>query len=156
MGLGTWPIGGEMWRDGKPVGYAGVDEREAEQAVLTALEAGVTFFDTSDAYGAGHAERLLGRVLGARRADVVIATKWGNTYDEERREVTGADASPRYVRTAVEASLRRLGADWIDVLQLHLADLPIEDALPLREVLDDLVREGTIRAYGWEIGRAQV
>jgi len=92
---------------------------------------------------------VLGAALKGRRDRVVIATKFGNTYDETTKELTGGDASPAYVRRACEASLRRLGTDWIDLYQLHLGDLPPEEAEAVAEALEGLCDEGLIRGYGW-------
>jgi len=150
LGLGCWAIGGPMHADGKAVGWGAVDDDESTRAIRRALDLGVTFFDTADVYGAGHSERILGAALGADRDRVVIATKFGNTFsDEGGAHGTGPDASPGYVRRACEASLRRLGTDRIDLLQLHIGDLPGEESDPIAAVLEELVAEGTIRAYGW-------
>jgi aryl-alcohol dehydrogenase-like predicted oxidoreductase len=119
------------------------------RAIHRALELGATFFDTADVYGAGHSERILGRALGDRRDDVVVATKFGNTFDQTTRAITGSDASPSYIRRACEASLRRLGTDRIDLYQLHLSDHDPDDAVEARDALEDLVAAGLIRAYGW-------
>ncbi|MEV5431016.1 aldo/keto reductase [Streptomyces sp. NPDC052701] len=150
LGFGCWAIGGE-WRstDGQPLGWGRVDDEESVRAVRRALDLGVTFFDTADTYGAGHSERVLGRALGRRRADVVVATKWGNVFDERTRTLTGGDDSVAYVRRALTASLRRLGTDYVDLYQFHLADADPERAAPLRDVCEELVREGLIRAYAW-------
>lgn len=134
---------------GQPDGWGEVDDAESIRAIRRAVELGVTFFDTADAYGTGHSERLLGQALGGHRNQVVIATKVGYTYDEDRRELTGADASPAYIKRACEASLRRLNTDYIDLYQLHVGDLSVAQALDVREVLEDLLDAGTIRAYGW-------
>ena len=146
-GLGCWPIGGVMIRDGQQVGYTGGDDAESLRAVATAVELGVTLFDTADAYGAGHSERLLGQAL-AGHPEVRVATKFGNTIDESTRELTGTDTSPEYVRSAVHASLRRLRRERIDLYQLHTPDVPPERAAELVEVLEDLVTEGLIAWYG--------
>ncbi|MFE1290723.1 aldo/keto reductase [Streptomyces sp. NPDC058751] len=150
LGFGCWAIGGE-WStaDGQPLGWGEVDDEESVRAVRRALDLGVTFFDTADAYGAGHSERVLARALGKRRADVVVATKWGNVVDEERRLLIGGDDSPAYARRALTASLRRLDTDWIDLYQLHLADADPERAAELRDTCEEFVREGLIRAYAW-------
>ncbi|MET9903312.1 aldo/keto reductase [Streptomyces sp. NPDC006446] len=160
LGFGCWAIGGE-WSapDGQPLGWGKVDDEESVRAVRRALDLGVTFFDTADAYGAGHSERVLARALGKRRADVVVATKWGNVIDEERRLLTGSDDSPAYARRALTASLRRLDTDWVDLYQLHLSDADPERAAELRGTCEDFVREGLIRAYAWSTddpGRAAV
>jgi aryl-alcohol dehydrogenase-like predicted oxidoreductase len=150
LGFGCWAIGGEMWdRDGLPLGWGRVDDEESVRAVRRAVDLGVTFFDTADAYGTGHSERVLGRALGKRRDDVVIATKWGNVLDEDTRTLTGTDDSPGFARRALTASLRRLGTDHIDLHQLHISDADPERAAELRDLCEEFVREGLIRAYGW-------
>lgn len=93
--------------------------------IRRAAELGVTLFDTSDAYGTGHSEEVLGRALAARWDDIVIATKWGNIIDPATRQLTGTDPSPAYLRRAVERSLQRLGTDHLNLYQLHLNDLPV-------------------------------
>src|SRR5919112_6779820 len=116
---------------------------DATSAVVdAALEAGITFFDTADTYGGTRSEAYLGRALGGRRGDVVLATKFGMKVDEQRR-----GARPEYVRRAVEDSLRRLGTDYIDLYQLHQPDptVPIADTLG---ALDELVRAGMVREIG--------
>jgi aryl-alcohol dehydrogenase-like predicted oxidoreductase len=126
-----------------------VDDSESIRALHKAFDMGITFFDTADAYGAGHSERVLGKAFEGRMNDVVIATKFGNTYDEEKRQITGEDASPEYIRKACEASLRRLGRDYIDLYLFHINGYPVEKAGPVRETLEALVAEGKIRSYGW-------
>jgi aryl-alcohol dehydrogenase-like predicted oxidoreductase len=150
LGFGCWAIGGE-WQtpDGQPLGWGKVDDDESVRAIRRALDLGVTFFDTADAYGTGHSERVLARALGKRRDDVVIATKWGNVFDEERRLATGSDDSPAHARRALTASLRRLDTDRIDLYQLHISDAEPERAAELRDTCEEFVREGLIRAYAW-------
>ncbi len=149
IGLGCWAIGGPFWYGGQPLGWGDVDDEESVRAIRRALELGVTFFDTADVYGAGHSERVLGRALADRRDDVVIATKFGNTFDERSREVTGFAAEPGAIRLACEASLRRLGTDRIDLYQFHLSDYDPESAPVVRDALEELVAAGSIRAYAW-------
>ncbi len=119
---------------------------EQTRAVLhKALDLGVTLLDTADSYGRrGGSESMLGQILGPRRKDVVLATKFGTAMDDEGR-LKGA--SRRYIMSAVEASLRRLNTDWIDLYQLHWPDpaTPIEETL---RALDDLVRHGKVRYIG--------
>ncbi len=119
---------------------------DATRAVVdAALDAGVTLIDTADIYG--ESETLLGEVLKGRRDQVVIATKFGGDVNGANGPDWGARASRRYVRLAVERSLRRLKTDWIDLYQLHFPDpsTPIEETL---SVLTDLVREGKVRYVG--------
>ncbi|WP_342744795.1 aldo/keto reductase [Actinophytocola xinjiangensis] len=123
-----------------------------------AIDAGITIFDVADVYGAprGRSEELLGQALSGRRDNAVIVTKFGVDMQGANGPDFGARGSRRYVRRAVEASLRRLGTDWIDLYQLHRADprTPIEETLG---ALDDLVHEGLIRyagvcnLAGWQI-----
>ncbi len=119
-----------------------LDAGRTAAVVQAALDAGITFFDTSDIYGGTRSEEFLGRALGRRRNDIVLATKFGMEVDEQR---TGA--KPAYVRQAVEDSLRRLGTDCIDLYQLHQPDptTPIADTLG---ALDELVRAGKVREIG--------
>jgi aryl-alcohol dehydrogenase-like predicted oxidoreductase len=149
LGMGTWAIGGEMYAGDQPLGWGAADDDEAERAIRRAVDLGVTLFDTADAYGTGHAEEVLGRVLAPVRDRVVIATKWGNRYDESTRQLLGEDGSPAHLRWAVRESLRRLGTDRIDVYQLHINGLPPERAADLVPVCEELVSQGLVRAYGW-------
>ncbi|AZO94869.1 aldo/keto reductase [Halocella sp. SP3-1] len=149
MGLGCWAIGGQFFLDGKADGYGNVENGESIRAVRQAYDLGITFFDTADAYGAGHSEVLLGKALKGIRDKVVIASKFGNLYNEETKEVSGVDSSPAYIRKALKESLRRLQTDYIDLYLLHIWSLPKEEAEIVAETLDELVQEGLIRAYGW-------
>ena len=121
------------------------DQAAAQRIIASAFEAGVNFIDTADAYGnRGGSETLLGETLGSRRKDLILATKFGLPMDETGRLQGGSRA---YVMTAVEASLKRLKTDWIDVYYLHRPDpaTPIEETL---RALDDLVRQGKVRFSG--------
>ncbi|TFD43266.1 aldo/keto reductase [Cryobacterium sp. TMT1-2-1] len=127
-----------------------------------AIEAGVTLFDTADIYGAerGLSETLMGHSLKGRRDDIVLASKFGMDMGGLNGPDWGARGSRRYIRLAVEASLRRLQTDWIDLYQLHVPDplTPIEETL---QTLDDLISEGKIRYIGhsnlagWQIAEAE-
>ncbi len=119
-----------------------IDEAQSARVVDAALEAGINFFDTADIYDKGHSEEFLGKALRGRRAQVVIASKFGMKFDDSRQ-----GANPKYVRQAAEDSLRRLGTDYIDLYQLHQPDpkTPIADTLG---ALGDLVREGKVREVG--------
>jgi aryl-alcohol dehydrogenase-like predicted oxidoreductase len=149
MGLGCWAIGGVAYRDGRPTGYGSVSDEQSIHAIHAALDLGITFFDTADVYGAGHSEVVLGQALTGRREQVVIATKFGNTFDEGQGQLHGQDVSPDYIRSACQASLRRLQTDYIDLYQLHVGNVPPTEAGVILDVLDGLVDEGLIRAYGW-------
>jgi aryl-alcohol dehydrogenase-like predicted oxidoreductase len=134
----------------------GVDD--ARKVVDRALDLGITFFDTADRYGgSGTSETILGEILGSRRQDIVLATKFGISL-QDRTALAGA--SRRYIRTAVEGSLKRLKTDWIDLYQVHRPDplTPIEETL---RTLDDLVHEGKVRYIGtsnfaaWQVADAE-
>lgn len=132
---------------------------EASRAVVhKALDAGITLFDTADVYGGnGGSETILGQVLGERRKEIVLATKFGMPMDEAG---TRKGASRRYILSAVEASLSRLRTDWIDLYQIHRPDplTPLEETL---RALDDLIRQGKVRYIGcsnhpaWQVTEAK-
>ena len=117
--MGCWAIGGPFWSGENAVGWGQINDDESIRSIHRALELGVTFFDTSDVYGAGHSERVLGRALEGQRQKVVIATKFGNMFDESTKQITGNNASPEYIKQACEASLQRLNTDYIDLYQFH-------------------------------------
>lgn len=133
-----------------------------DAVVGAALEAGVTLFDVADSYGKepGLSEQLLGRALGSRRDDVVLATKFGMAMHGANGADFDARGSRRYIARAVEASLRRLGTDYIDLYQFHTPDpaTPIAETL---DALDDLVRAGKVRYLGhsnmagWQLAEAE-
>ena len=89
MGLGCWAIGGPFWEGDTPLGWGEVDDDESIRAVKRALDLGINFFDTADVYGAGYSERVLARALDGHRQKVVIATKFGNVFNEGTKQVTG-------------------------------------------------------------------
>jgi len=149
LGMGCWAIGGPFWEMGTPHGWGEVDDDESLRAIQRALDLGVNFFDTANVYGAGHSERVLAKAFAGKRQDVVIATKFNALFDEATREVTGSSAEPADIRAACEDSLRRLNTDYIDLYQFHDNGYPADKAEPVRETLEELVREGKIRAYGW-------
>jgi len=154
VGMGCWAIGGDWWyveegQEPSPCGWGGHDDAESIRAIHAALDMGVDFFDTADVYGCGHSERILGEALVGRRNGVVIATKFGKQFDEERKHFFGHETSPELIRTACEASLRRLRTDTIDLYQFHWRDYDLAKAPEIRDVLEQLVAEGKIRSYGW-------
>ena len=138
VGLGCNNLGGR------------IDVAASRKVVHRALDLGITMFDTADIYGNVHghiggSESALGDILGTHRKDIVLATKFGMGMREERDFRGGG--SRRYIMAAVEASLRRLRTDWIDLYQLHMPDTatPIEETL---RALDDLVHQGKVRYIG--------
>src|ERR1700759_1669892 len=117
-----------------------IDETATDRVVHAALDAGITLFDTADIYGGTLSEEYLGRALGARRDEAIVATKFGGQIDEDRQG--GARAA--YIARAVEDSLRRLGTDRIDLYQLHFPDA----ATPFEETLGALARAGKVLEIG--------
>jgi aryl-alcohol dehydrogenase-like predicted oxidoreductase len=119
-----------------------IDAEASAKVIDAAIESGVTFFDTADRYGKGQSEDFLGRALGKRRDEIILATKFGMEMEKGQQ-----GASPKYVREALDASLRRLRTDRIDLYQLHQPDpkTPITDTLG---ALDELVRGGKVRQIG--------
>ncbi len=122
-----------------------LDANQTADVVNAALDAGITLFDTADMYGnRGDSERFLGKALGAKRSEIVLASKFGMAMDDEGVKI---GAARRYIMQAVEDSLSRLGTDWIDLYQLHQFDplTPIDETL---RALDDLIRDGKVRYVG--------
>jgi aryl-alcohol dehydrogenase-like predicted oxidoreductase len=160
LGLGGWAIGGPFTFNGAPAGWSHVDDAQSIRAIQRAIDRGVNFFDTAANYGAGHSERLLGKAFKGCREQIVIATKFGYHVDEDGRAVVPYDTDENnsdvasHLRADVEASLRRLDTDYIDVYQLHVWGLAVERALDAREVLEEMVADGIIRTYGWSTDRA--
>ena len=149
VGLGCNNFGGDR-----------IDLEASRKVIHKALDLGITLFDTADVYGngpRGEGEKILGECLGDRRKDIVLVTKCGLPMDEAG---TLKGASRRYILSAVEASLKRLKTDWIDLYIIHRPDplTPIEETL---RALDDLVRAGKIRYTGcstfaaWQVVEAQ-
>jgi len=134
---------------GMSFAYGAAEERDERESIATihrAIELGVTFLDTAEAYGPYTNEDLVARALEGRRDSVVIATKFGFTFDASGA-ITGMNSRPEHIREAVEGSLRRLRTDRIDLLYQHRVDpaVPIEDVVG---AMADLVREGKVRFLG--------
>lgn len=135
IGVGCWEIGG---------GYGSIEEQEFSAAVHTALDLGITCFDTAEAYGFGASERSLAKALGDRRKDAVIVTKFGIGYKEAPNY---RDSSRERVMVSIEKSLKNLNTDYVDVYMVHWPDLntPFEETM---RALDDIVQQGKARAIG--------
>ena len=142
IGLGAWAMGGP-WKHG----WGPVDDEDSVATIHRALELGINWIDTAPAYGLGHSETVLGRALRGRREEVFIATKCGLVWNYQR-EVSN-DLRPESIRAEVEASLRRLETDVIDLYQIHWPDPDEKAALEDSwGAMADLVREGKVRYLG--------
>ncbi len=150
LGLGCWPIGGTLTNvEGKQASYGIVNDEESIKAIHRAIDLGVNFFDTADVYGAGHSEEILGEAIKGYRDDIVIATKFGNTFERKSRRITGTNTKPDYIRKACELSLKRINIDYIDLYWLHIWHVPKDDLISVKDTLDDLQSDGLIKSYGW-------
>lgn len=149
MGLGCWAIGGQFYMDGRIDGYGDTDDSTSIKAIQTALDLGINFIDTSDAYGIGHSERVIGEAIKGRRSEIVLATKFGYIGSEETKTLQGYNLTPEYIERACEASLRRLQTDYIDLYQLHVWEIGLSEIDSVIQTLDKLVSKGKIRTYGW-------
>ena len=134
--MGGCPMGGYGW--------GAVQEAELIDAVHTALDNGINFFDTADTYGLGQSEITLGKALGNRRKDAIIATKFGVRAGNGK---TFYDNSPEYIEQALDASLKRLGTDYIDLYQVHYRD-GVTPISAVAETLERMKEAGKIRYYG--------
>jgi aryl-alcohol dehydrogenase-like predicted oxidoreductase len=125
--------------------YGATDEQESIATIHRALELGIFFLDTADVYGAGANEELVGRAIAGRRDEVVLATKFGNRWYEDGTRTI--DGSPDYVRSAIDASLQRLGVDHVDLYYQHRvdADTPIEETVG---ALSEVVAAGKVKHIG--------
>lgn len=140
IGLGTMVHAGH---------FGPMNDDDSISAINAALDLGINFIDTSDAYGAGYSETLLGTVLGSRRLDVVLATKGGNIMVGPNRGKR--NFSPEYINGVLHGSLKRLKTDWIDLYQLHNPDVEIIERGEIWELLERRKQEGKIRHYGVSI-----
>lgn len=146
VGFGAWVVGTDWWGDRT--------EKQAIGMLEYAFENGITYFDTGDVYGQGRSEELVGEAFSDRREEVTITTKVGYDFYNNPQAGHGElpkEMDPDYLRDAVEKSLDRLDTDYIDVLQLHNAD--VEELTPeILNLLDELESDGLIRARGLALG----
>lgn len=134
--MGGCPMGGYGWGD--------VQDQELIDAIHSAVDNGINFFDTADTYGLGQSEKTLAKGLGSKRKDVIIESKFGVRFGKDG---TTYDNSPAYIQECLEGTLQRLGTDYIDVYVVHYRDrkTPIEDVVGK---LEDLQKEGKLRYFG--------
>lgn len=142
IGFGCWAMGGAGWAGS----WGPQDDQMSIEAIHSALESGINWFDTAAVYGLGHSEEVLGKALGSRRKDVVVATKFGTVWDEQGN--LSDRASYDSVMRECDASLSRLGTDYIDLYQQHWPDrvgTPVEETM---RALEDLTNAGKVRYVG--------
>jgi aryl-alcohol dehydrogenase-like predicted oxidoreductase len=157
MGLGLARLAGLGWDHEAPTTIAPDARREGVRQIEAAIDAGVTLFDTADNYGGGESERILGEAVRSRRDGVVVVTKFGEDPEPGQADPWALDAGT--IERKCGASLRRLGLECIDLYLLHRRDYPLERAPEMVGLLEDLVRHGWIRHYGWstdDVERARV
>ena len=149
LGLGCWAIGGPFILNGLSDGWGDIDDTESMKAIHRAFELGINFLDTADCYGVGHSEEVIGKAIAGKRNSIVVATKFGFFGNEATKTLHGTNVTPDYIERACDASLKRLGTDYIDLYQLHEGNVLISDVEPICMTLDKLVKKGKIRTYGW-------
>jgi aryl-alcohol dehydrogenase-like predicted oxidoreductase len=149
LGLGCWPVGGAMYaEDGTSLGYSNVDDKASVAALQAAAANGIRVFDTAAAYGAGHSERLLAKALKPY-PDAVIVTKIGIPINEQTKQLSFEGFGPDDVIPAIEQCAKRLRREAIDLVLLHLNELPVPEAEQLFDQMDNAVARGLLKAYGW-------
>lgn len=148
LGLGCWPLSGPFYQGERALGYANADPSESLRALDAAYDHGIRIFDTAAVYGAGKGERLVGQSI-AQKPDSIIVSKIGLAFDEDSEQLIGPDSDPANVAPAIDACLKRLRRDHIDLMLLHQNELPVEDAEPLFDAMEAERKAGKIGAFGW-------
>ena len=138
IGVGLWAIGGDAWGE--------TQDRESLDMISAALDMGINFFDTSDVYGDGHSERLLGQAMQGRREKFIVATKIGWRGFDEERQVSAYDTIEKLI-AGVESNLQRLNTDYVDLIQCHI-DFRDPNMEIFVEGFQKLQKQGKVRAYG--------
>ncbi len=144
VGFGAWAIGGNEHGNS----YGPTEDKISLEAIAKAIDCGCNFFDTADVYGFGHSEELLGKAVKSQRDKVLIATKAGGDF---YRGAGRQNFSEQYIRFALDKSLERLKTDYVDVYQLHNPPLKLIEQAATYAILQELKREGKIRAWGISI-----
>jgi aryl-alcohol dehydrogenase-like predicted oxidoreductase len=157
QGLGCMALGGPWMRmHRKKMLYPGqVPENEGIRAIHRAIDLGINFLDTAANYGAGRSEKVVGKAMAGRRDRVILTTKFGYQVDEEKTSTnfyendSNSNSVVKHISNDCEASLRRLGTDYIDLYLFHINSYSPDKAAAIRDKLEELVAEGKIRYYGW-------
>jgi aryl-alcohol dehydrogenase-like predicted oxidoreductase len=150
LGLGCWAIGGPFYAGDTPLGWGEVDDVESVRAIHNAVELGIRFFDTAPIYGTGRSEEVLGRALAAH-PEVLIGTKLGVGMNPATRQIEFTDeaTTAQALTNSIDASLRRLRRERIDLVHLHLNSFAIDKAAVVFDTLETLRAAGKIDAFGW-------
>ena len=152
MGIGTWVMGGEQYWNGQPTGWAGVDDATSLRTLHTAFDMGIRIIDTADQYGAGHAEYIIAQALQEStltRDEVVICSKVGMVCDAVSGDIVGVTDDKHEIGRAIDASLKRLRTDHLDLVKFHLNKHPIEQSQGVFEAFTDAYKAGKILGFGW-------
>lgn len=156
LGLGCWAIGGPCMDGGAQMGWGDVDDEASIRAIRAALDVGVNYIDTANIYGAGHSEEVVGRAIKGVREKVVLSTKFGIRCDPAHKRTAGIIERAEEVHESCEASLKRLGTDYIDLFLFHLGSCEPAFAHEVLNALEGLVSAGKIRAYGWSTEKPEL
>ena len=148
LGMGCWAIGGPYHHEQQSLGWGAVDDKESIDTMHAAYDHGVRIFDNAAVYGTGHSESVLDQAIH-KRDGCIVATKIGLDFSANSKKLIGAVTDPSMVLPAIDASLKRLQRDSIDLLLLHLNDLPIAGASPLFQEMDKAYLQGKIQGFDW-------
>ena len=152
LGIGTWVIGGMQYSAGKPIGWGYVDDAMSIRTLHAAFDMGVRIIDTSVSYGAGHAERIIARAIREshlHRDEFLICTKAGTLCDSLTGDITGPTDRKADISAAIDASLRNLGTDYLDLVKFHVNRHPVQQSHGVFEALAEAYHAGRIGAFGW-------
>lgn len=152
IGIGTWVMGGEQYWNGKSTGWAGVDDNQSIATLHQAFDMGVRIIDTADQYGGGHAEKIIAKAIkssNVSREEFVICTKVGMTCDPDTGDITGVTDKKDDIVKAIDASLKRLDVEQLDLVKFHLNNHPLDQSQGVFEAFADCFESGKIAGYGW-------
>jgi aryl-alcohol dehydrogenase-like predicted oxidoreductase len=145
-------MGGEQYWNGQPTGWAGVDDTTSIRTLHTAFDMGIRIIDTADQYGGGHAEEIIARAMmesGLSREEFVLCSKVGMVCDPVTRDIVGLTDKRSEIVDAIDASLKRLRTDHLDLVKFHLNRHPIEESQGVFEAFSDAYKAGKILGFGW-------
>lgn len=152
MGIGTWVMGGQQYAGKTPIGWSNVDDATSIRTLHTAFDMGVRIIDTADQYGAGHAESVIADSIknsNVPRDAFVICTKVGNLCDSTTGDLVGSTDQKQDIANAIDASLKRLKTDYIDLVHYHINRHPVAQSEGVFEAFFDAYRVGKIGGFGW-------